>query len=265
MPLNALWMHRLTPPWMGWMSPPAHLQLQVTMGIWSTAPSCQIFCWHQMWPSKNEARAECFPAINLVTVSRVLSIYCYLGGYQERRWWQTDCYPGAGPQGSFLRWGGGLEPRGKETKAWGRYFCCSQRWVGCGEKMEPDSSWRCRRTGQEARNTTAAGKFQLDVKNFFLQEASSTQNKWVTLVMRSLAGNAKNIANPNLPLNYSKTVWKQKQAYSVNLLGFYSGRKKSLLRMKGIFIPMVTHWSVLHSWNYSLARPNACSVGAGLD
>lgn len=121
MPLNALWMHRLTPPWMGWMSPPAHLQLQVTMGIWSTAPSCQIFCWHQMWPSKNEARAECFPAINLVTVSRVLSIYCYLGGYQERRWWQTDCYPGAGP-GELSEVGRGAGAQGERDKGMGEIF-----------------------------------------------------------------------------------------------------------------------------------------------
>lgn len=83
MPLNALWMHRLTPPWMGWMSPPAHLQLQVIIGVWSTAPSCQISCWHQMWPRENEAGAECFPAINLV--SYVPSIYCCLGEHQERR------------------------------------------------------------------------------------------------------------------------------------------------------------------------------------
>lgn len=121
MPLNALWMHRLTPPWMGWMSPPAHLQLQVITGIWSTAPSCQIFCWHQMWPRENETGAGCFPAINLVSVSRVLSIYCHLGEHQERRWWQTDCCPGAG-SGEASQRGKGAGAQEERDKGLGEIF-----------------------------------------------------------------------------------------------------------------------------------------------
>lgn len=64
-------------------------------------------------------------AINLVSVSRVLPIYCYLGEYQERGWWQINCCPGAGP-GEVFEVGRGLEPMRKEEKAWRRSFCCSE-------------------------------------------------------------------------------------------------------------------------------------------
>lgn len=90
---------------------------------------------------------------------------------------------------------GAHEERGEGL---GGSLCSSQYRVGCGEKMQPDLPGGA----QGAKNTSAPGKFQLDEKNFFLQEASAIWSKWVILVVMSLAGNAENIANPNLPLNH---------------------------------------------------------------
>lgn len=176
---------------MGWMSPSVHLRLQVIIRIWSTASSCQFFFWRQIWPSENEAGAGCFSALNLAvclfSVSCVLPIYCYSSEYQERRRRWTNCHPGASP-GEVTEQVRGLEHMMKEEEAQGRSFCCPQYLVGCVEKMEPDSSWRCTGTGQEARDTTATKKFQLDMKNFFFSggscqpcEALANVNKWVTL------------------------------------------------------------------------------------
>lgn len=175
MPLNALWMSRSTLPWMGWMSPPAHLQLQVITGIWPSAPSCQIFCWHQMWPNENEARDGCFPDINLVSVSCALSIYCYLGEYQERRWWQTDCCPGAGPgEASGLK--KGMEAMREEEKAWEGSFCSSQHQVGCGEKVQPDPSWM--RTGCKKHHCNREIPVRCEEIFFFRKLLPPGMNEW---------------------------------------------------------------------------------------
>lgn len=65
--------------------------------------------------------------------------------------------------------------------------------------------------------------------------------------MRSLAGNAENIANPNLPLNHSKTVWKAKPGLLCSVTWFLFWKEE---------IPAKDEGNCLSPWSHT----DPCSV-----
>lgn len=159
-------------------------------------------------------------------------------------------------QESFWDGEGGWSPGGKRRRLGGDLFAVLNTKWGV-ERRWSQTSWRYTGTGQEARDTTAVRKFQLDA-NFF-SSGSWCHLEWISDTWDEVTSKkCWKYCLPKTSLKpFKNSLEKQNQAYSFHLLGFYSGRKKSLLRMKGMFIPKVTHWSMPFSWNYSLARPGS--------